>query len=281
VSNGSGTLYVIATPIGNMDDISARARELLGSVDLVAAEDTRRAGQLLTRLGLKNRLVSLHEHNELQRIESLLAELASGSNIALISDAGTPLISDPGYRLLAAARDQQLPVSPVPGSCAAIAALSVAGLPSNRFLFEGFLPPRPGPRKARLQALRERPETLVFYESVHRIADCLAELETVFGSDRPVTLGRELTKLHETLYRGTVSEVRRTLASDPGGSKGEFTLVIGGCRSAEPDLQELRRVLGILLAEMSASQAAGLATRITGASRREAYELAQLLKAGP
>jgi 16S rRNA (cytidine1402-2'-O)-methyltransferase len=278
VTASSGTLYVIATPIGNMNDISARARELLGSVNLVAAEDTRRAGQLLTRLGLQNRLVSLHEHNEMQRSEMLLTELARGRDIALISDAGTPLISDPGYRLLAAARERQLPVSPVPGSCAAVAALSVAGLPSDRFHFEGFLPSRSGARKARLEELRERSETLVVYESVHRIAESLADIEHVFGADRPIALARELTKLHETLYRGTLSEVRRALASDPAGGKGEFTLVIGGGVPAQPGRQELRRVLGIMLAELPVSQSAALAARITGVSRREAYELAQLLR---
>jgi 16S rRNA (cytidine1402-2'-O)-methyltransferase len=279
VTTGPGTLYVIATPIGNMDDISVRARNLLGSVDLVAAEDTRRAGQLLTRLGIRNSLLSLHEHNESQRIDGLLAGLAEGRSLALISDAGTPLISDPGYRLLSAARQRGIPVSPVPGSCAAIATLSVAGLASDRFRFEGFLPARAGPRSTRLEALGQCADTMIFYESVHRIKATLAAMEKAFGEDRPATLARELTKLHETLYRGTLSEVRQQLDADPGGEKGELTLVVAGVSEPTgPERQELERVLGVLLAELSHKQASALAARITGVSRREAYEVARLLR---
>ncbi len=279
MTTGPGTLYVIATPIGNMDDISVRARNLLGSVDLVAAEDTRRAGQLLTRLGIRNSLLSLHEHNESQRIDGLLADLAEGRSLALISDAGTPLISDPGYRLLSEARQRGLPVSPVPGCCAAIATLSVAGLASDRFRFEGFLPARAGPRSTRLEALSQCADTMIFYESVHRIKATLAAMEKVFGDDRPATLARELTKLHETLYRGTLSDVRQQLDADPGGAKGELTLVVAGnSEPIGPERQELERVLGVLLAELSHKQASALAARIIGVSRREAYEVARLLR---
>jgi 16S rRNA (cytidine1402-2'-O)-methyltransferase len=279
VTTGPGTLYVIATPIGNMDDISVRARNLLGSVDLVAAEDTRRAGQLLTRLGIRNSLLSLHEHNESQRIDGLLADLAEGRSLALISDAGTPLISDPGYRLLSEARQRGIPVSPVPGCCAAIATLSVAGLASDRFRFEGFLPARAGPRSTRLEALSQCADTMIFYESVHRIKATLAAMEKVFGDDRPATLARELTKLHETLYRGTLSDVRQQLDADPGGAKGELTLVVAGnSEPIGPERQELERVLGVLLAELSHKQASALAARIIGVSRREAYEVARLLR---
>ncbi len=274
-----GTLFVIATPIGNLDDISARARETLARVDLVAAEDTRRAGQLLTRLGCRNRLVSLHEHNEADRVAEVLEVLMSGRNVALISDAGTPLISDPGYRLLSELRRHDLPVSPLPGCCAAVAALSVAGLPSDRFLFEGFLPAKAGARRKRLAELLHRPETLVLYESVHRIRDVLADLEQVFGPDRPMTLARELTKLHETIHRGGVADVRERLAADPGGDKGEFTLVIAG-DAAPPSVEqaELERVLEVLLGEVSVRQAASLAAGITGAGRRDAYRLANRIK---
>ena len=171
-----GTLFVVATPIGNLDDISRRALDVLAAVDVVAAEDTRRTGQLLTRLGVRNRLLSLHEHNESARIEGIVNDLVSGRSVALVSDAGTPLISDPGYRLLAAVRQHGLPVSPVPGCCAAIAALSIAGLPGDHFYFEGFLPAKSVARKKRLQVVCTRPETVVCYEAVHRINEVLAEL---------------------------------------------------------------------------------------------------------
>ncbi len=274
-----GTLYVVATPIGNLADISARAREVLRTAVLVAAEDTRRAGQLLTALGLKNRLLSLHEHNEVSRIDTVLATLKSGGDVALISDAGTPLISDPGYRVVAQVRNELLPISPVPGCCAAIAALSVSGLPTDRFRFEGFLPARSMARRNRLKALADVSETLILYESVHRIADVLADIEAVVGGERPISLSREITKLYETIYRGTVAQVREQLAADPGGGKGEFTLVMGGAPerdSAAP--QELKRVVEILLQSVSASKAASLAAEITGVKKRDAYRVATELK---
>ena len=275
-----GTLYVVATPIGNLGDISTRACDILRKVVLVAAEDTRRAGQLLTVLGLQNRLLSLHEHNELARIDEVLATLTSGGDVALISDAGTPLISDPGYRIVARVRAEALPVSPVPGCCAAIAALSVSGLPTDRFRFEGFLPARSVARRNRLKELAEVPETLILYESVHRITEVLADLEEIFGSERPIALARELTKRYETIYRGTVAAVRAQLAADSGGGKGEFTLVIAGApESPAATPQELERVVAILLQSVSASQAASLAAEITGVKKREAYQLATALKA--
>jgi 16S rRNA (cytidine1402-2'-O)-methyltransferase len=280
--NESGTLYVVATPIGNLDDLSARARDVLAHADLVAAEDTRRAAQLLTGLGVRKKLVSLHEHNESERVEQILKALNAGDDVALISDAGTPLISDPGYRLLFAVRSESLPVSPVPGSCAAIAALSIAGLPSDRFRFEGFLPAKSVARKKKLAVLCRNPETLILYESVHRIRDLLADLEAVAGAHRPITLARELTKVHETIYRGSVAEVRAQLEADPGGNKGEFTLVLAGSgEPAGPDQAELERLLGILLEEVSTRQAARLAARITGARRKDAYTLAVRLRDTP
>ena len=279
MKNNPGTLYVVATPIGNLDDISARARDVLSKADVVAAEDTRRARQLLTRLGFSRRLVSVHENNEAERVEQLIDVLLSGGAVALISDAGTPLVSDPGYRLLAAARDQAVPVSPIPGCCAAIAALSVAGLPTDRFRFEGFLPARSSARRKRLMALRNCPDTLIFYESVHRIAAVLDDFQELLGPERPITVARELTKLYETIYRGSIAEVREQLKTDPGGGKGEFTLVVSG-QQAPPETNrvELQRVVEILLAELPARQAATLAAGITGAGRREAYRLANDLK---
>ncbi len=270
-----GTLYVVATPIGNMGDLSPRAREVLGSVALVAAEDTRHTGQLLTHAGITARLLSLHEHNETGRVEEILERLRAGDCVALVTDAGTPLISDPGYRLLAALRAANLPVSPVPGPCAAIAALSIAGLPTDRFYFEGFLPARAVARTARLRELARRGETLVFYEATNRLGDTLADAIAVFGPERAAAVGRELTKLHETVYRGSLADVRAAVLADPGGSRGECTwLLAGSAVEMAPDDAELARVVGILAAELPASQAASLAARLTGASRKAAYRLA-------
>lgn len=276
-----GTLYVVATPIGNMGDLSPRAREVLGSVALVAAEDTRHTGQLLTHAGITARLVSLHEHNEAGRVDEILARLRAGDSVALVADAGTPLISDPGYRLLAALRAANLPVSPVPGPCAAIAALSVAGLPTDRFYFEGFLPARSVARTARLQELALRGETLVFYESTNRLGGTLADAIAVFGPERAGAVGRELTKLHETVYRGSLAEVRAAVLADPGGERGECTWLVAGTGvERAPDEAELARVVGILAAELPASQAASLAARLTGASRKTAYRLASSRASG-
>lgn len=270
-------LYVVATPIGNLADLSPRARETLDRVAFVAAEDTRHTGQLLTQLGLHKRLVSLHEHNEAERVGEVLAALGAGQDVALVSDAGTPLVSDPGFRLLAAVRAAGLPASPVPGPSAALAALSVAGLPSDRFYFEGFLPPRPAGRRRRLVELAARAETLIFFEAVHRIDASLADLADAFGPDRPAMLARELTKRHETLYRGSLAEVRQARAADPGGHRGEFTLVVGGCEAAPAVRdEEIRRVLGVLAAELPPGQAARLTARLTGARRQLVYRLGGL-----
>jgi len=270
-----GMLYVVATPIGNMGDLSPRAREVLGSVALVCAEDTRHTGQLLTHAGISVRLMSLHEHNEEGRVDDILQRLRAGDSVALVTDAGTPLISDPGFRLLAALRAAGLPASPVPGPCAAIAALSVAGLPTDRFYFEGFLPARSAARLARLRQLSTRGETLVFYEAANRMVETLDDAMAVCGPGRAAAVGRELTKRHETVYRGTLAEVRTALLADPGGGRGECTWVLAG-RTTElaADDAELARVVAILAAELPASQAASLAARITGASRKAAYRLA-------
>jgi 16S rRNA (cytidine1402-2'-O)-methyltransferase len=274
----AGVLYVVATPIGNLDDISSRARATLASVGVVAAEDTRRTRHLLEHLGVTASLLALHEHNETGRVEEILERLLAGESVALVSDAGTPLISDPGFRLVAAARDRGLNVTAIPGCCAAVAALSIAGLPTNRFHFEGFLPVRAGARRARLQEMGHYPDTMVFYEAVHRITETLDDLVSAFGETRQAFVGRELTKLHETSYPGTLAAVRAGLAADPGGGKGEFTIVTAGAAAPAPARQELERIVSILAAELPAAQAAALAARLTGFSRRDAYQLA--LRAG-
>jgi len=270
----AAALYVVATPIGNLDDISLRARAILTTVDLVAAEDTRHTGRLLQHLGIATPLMSLHEHNEAGRADQVLDRVAAGGSVALVSDAGTPLVSDPGYRLVARARERGLCVIAIPGCCAAVAALSVAGLPTDRFRFEGFLPARAAARRARLQELCRCPDTLVFYESVHRIAECLRDFADAFGAERQAFLAREMTKLHETAYHGTLAEVGAALAADPGGGRGEFTLVIAGVGRTVAGEDELARVVRILAAELPAGQAASLAARLTGAARRHAYRLA-------
>jgi 16S rRNA (cytidine1402-2'-O)-methyltransferase len=272
-----GTLYVVATPIGNLDDLSKRARQVLDTVAVVACEDTRRTGQLLTHLGIQQPLLSLHEHNEAQRTDQLLQRLQAGEDVALVSDAGTPLISDPGYRLLAAVRDADLPVCPVPGPSAALAALSVAGLPSDRFHFEGFLPSKSAARRRRLQTLASCPHTLVLFEAVHRVDACLADLAEVLGGDRPATLCRELTKRYETIQRGTLADLQDQRHADAGAARGEITLVVGGCDTAEgPAPAELERVYRLLAAELPPGKAAALAARITGARRADAYRLARV-----
>ena len=267
-------LHVVATPIGNLDDISSRARAVLQGVSVIAAEDTRHTRHLLEHLGVTAPLISLHEHNETQRSQELLARLEAGESVALVSDAGTPLISDPGYRLVAGARERGLTVTAIPGCCAAVAALSIAGLPTSRFHFEGFLPARAGTRRSRLDEMKAYPDTMVFYEAVHRVRETLDDLAQAFGDARPAFVARELTKLHETGYHGTLAVVRAGLAADPGGDKGEFTLIVAGAPAAEPGQAELERVVNILAAELPAAQAATLAARLTGAPRRAAYQLA-------
>jgi 16S rRNA (cytidine1402-2'-O)-methyltransferase len=269
-----GVLYVVATPIGNLDDISSRARAVLGDADLIAAEDTRRTRQLLDHLGIGTPLVALHEHNERQRAAGIVERVIAGESVALVSDAGTPLISDPGFRLVALARQRGLTVTAIPGCCAAIAALSVAGLPTARFHFEGFLPSRPGTRRARLQAMKSFPDTMVFYEAVHRIGECLADMALAFGEERGAFVARELTKLHESAYSGTLGRVHSQLAADAGGDKGEFTVIVAGAPDSGASASELERVVTILAAELPATQAAAIAARLTGAARRDAYQLA-------
>ena len=270
---------MVATPIGNLGDLSPRAAETLAKADLVLAEDTRHTARLLSAAGAKARMLSLHEHNENERIDGVLDRLAEGQQIALVSDAGTPLVSDPGFRLVRAVRDAGYLLSPVPGPCAAIAALSAAGLPSDRFVFEGFLPPKDAARLARLEALANEPRTLVFYESVHRIDATLAALVRVFGDGRAATLAREITKTWETLYHGTLGDIAAIVARDPDTRRGELVLIVAGADDTGGSSDdELERWLRALVREMPVRQAAALAARATGRRRNEIYQLALRLK---
>jgi 16S rRNA (cytidine1402-2'-O)-methyltransferase len=269
-----GRLAVISTPIGNLGDLSPRARDELAAAELVAAEDTRRTGQLLTTLGLARPLVSLHEHNEGERIDELLDKLRAGARIALVSDAGTPLLSDPGFQLVRRVSQEGMSVVAVPGPSAITAALSIAGLPTERFTFEGFLPARLAERRTRIAELKQETRTLVFFEAPHRIAEALEDLAAGFGADRRVAVARELTKMFETVYRGTLAQLAAQARSDANLSRGEITVVVeGAARAAGEDAprERLDATLNVLLTELAPSKAAALAARLTGAKRNDAY----------
>ena len=268
----AGVLHVVATPIGNLGDLSPRAQQVLRGVDAVCAEDTRHTRQLLAHFGIERPLVALHEHNEGEFAQRLVARLQAGESLALVSDAGTPLVSDPGYRLVRAAREAGIRVSPVPGACAAVAALSVAGLASDRFAFEGFLPARAAARRERLRALAGEPRTLVFYESSHRIAEMLDDLVAAFGAGRRAVLARELTKLFETVLDGTLADLLAAVVDDPNQRKGEFVVMVEGAGDdADARLAEGRRVYALLNAHLPPSSSAKLAAEITGAPRKALY----------
>ena len=271
-SHASGTLHVVATPIGNLGDLAPRALEVLRDVAAVCAEDTRRSRQLLAHFGLDTPLLALHEHNETGLAERLVARLLAGDSLALVSDAGTPLVSDPGYRLVRAARAAGVKVSPLPGPCAFIAALSVAGLPSDRFVFEGFLPAKAGARRERLALLAAEPRTLAFHESSHRIADTLADMRDAFGADRPAVLARELTKLFETVLDGTLGTLAERVATEPDQRKGEFVVLVQGAgEDADARIAEGRRLYAKLGEHLPPSTAAKLAAELSGAPRKALY----------
>jgi len=268
-----GRLHVVATPIGNLGDLSPRALEVLRSVDRIAAEDTRHTQQLLAAFGARATLVALHEHNEAAQSAHLVAQMQAGENIALVSDAGTPLVSDPGFRLVRAAREAGIAVSPVPGACAAIAALSVAGIASDRFVFEGFLPNKAAARRERLEALSAEPRTLIFYESSHRIADTLDAAAQAFGPERRAALARELTKRFETVLDGRLPELAQRLREDPDQNRGEFVLIVEGAPD-EDDGAALalgRRAYSLLREHLPPSQAARLAADLSGVPRKRLY----------
>ena len=267
-----GTLHVVATPIGNLGDLSPRALETLRNVAAICAEDTRHTRQLLAHFGLERPLLALHQHNEDAQAAQLVARLLGGDSLALVSDAGTPLVSDPGFRVVRAARAAGIRVSPVPGACAAIAALSVAGLPSDRFVFEGFLPAKASARRERLARLASEPRTLIFYESAHRIDEALDDMAVAFGGDRPTVLARELTKLFETVLDGPLSEVRGKVAADANQRKGEFVVMVEGAGDdADAQVTEGRRLYAKLVEHLKPSQAAKLAAELSGAPRKALY----------
>jgi len=280
MTNRTGVLYVVATPIGNLQDISGRAISTLKGVSRIAAEDTRHSARLLSHYGIDTPMVVLHEHNEREVTPQLLDRLAAGDDLALISDAGTPLISDPGFCLVRAVRAAGFRVAPVPGPAACIAALSVAGLPADHFVFEGFLPTRAAARRRRLEELRSEGRTVVFHESSHRIVECLADMAEILGGDRPAVVARELTKMFETIESGDLAALLIWLQADPDQQKGEFVVLVQGCPPAgDHALDEAsRQVLAVLVAELPLKQAVTLAAKITGLSRNDLYAHALEMK---
>ena len=275
MTSSAGILWVVATPIGNLDDLSPRAAAVLRAVRIVAAEDTRHSAPLLARVGSEARMIALHDHNEREQSARIVEEIVAGNDVALIADAGTPLISDPGFRLVRAVREAGGKVSPVPGPCAAIAALSVAGLPSDRFVFEGFLPAKSAARRERMNALVAESRTLIFYESSHRIVESVADAIEVFGAEREAVLARELTKLFETVIAAPLREIAERIQADANQQRGEFVLLIAGAGEDDADarLAEGKRVFTLLRDELAPAKAAKLAAAITGAPRKALYHV--------
>ena len=269
-----GALFVVATPIGNLEDMSPRARRVLSEVDVIAAEDTRHSAPMLRHFQISTPLTAFHEHNEQSMTPELIRRLQGGQRIALISDAGTPLVNDPGFKLVRAARAAGISVVPVPGPCAAIVALSAAGLPSDRFAFEGFPPARTAARRAYFDELREDTRTLIFYESPHRVAECLADMVSVIGADREAVLARELTKQFETIRAGTLGELCEWVKNDSNQQRGELVLLVHGKLTTFQQEIDGRseKVLRILLAELPIKQAAALAAQITGIKKNRLYD---------
>ena len=281
MAGGAGRLDVIATPIGNIDDLSSRARASLSAADLILAEDTRRTATLLGACGISRPLLSLHDHNEGARIEALLERMQKGEVLALVSDAGTPLLSDPGFILVRAVAGAGFEIRAIAGPSAVTAALSVAGLPTDRFVFEGFLPVRPGERQAALTRLAQQTATLVLFEAPHRIVATLEQLAAAFGDERAAVMARELTKTHESIYRGTLTELAQRAVSDIDMARGEITLVIAGAADAsEGDFALLSKALPLLLKDLPPARAAAIAAQLTGVPRRVVYEQAMRLARG-
>lgn len=273
-----GTLYIVATPIGNLEDLSPRAQRILSAVDLILAEDTRHSARLLRAFDIRTRTLAFHENNEERMTGRIISRLAAGSDVALITDAGTPLISDPGFKLVRQAHAQNIPVSPVPGPAALIAALSAAGVAPGKFLFEGFAPARAEARRKRMAALAGAAHTLVFYEAPHRIKAFLADAATIFGPGREASIARELTKKFETIRQGTLGGLIEWMEQDPDQRRGEFVVIIAGAGEEQTDIAELTALLKVLLKSLSLKQAVRIATDLTGAPRNDIYDLAVSLQ---
>ena len=268
------TLYIVATPIGNLDDITLRAIDTLKRVDLIAAEDTRHSGLLLQHLGIKARLYSLHDHNEQEKAQVLIEKLQAGLSIALISDAGTPLINDPGYHLVKACRENGIKVVPIPGACAAIAALSVAGLPSDKFIYEGFLPAKSKARQDSLASLITEPRTMIFYESTHRLLETLKDMQTIFGANKLIVLAKELTKTWETIVSFPVNELIDWLNQDVSRQKGEFVLIVAGYIESNKDIDpKAINTLKLLQKELPLKKAAAITAEIYGLKKNQLYQI--------
>jgi 16S rRNA (cytidine1402-2'-O)-methyltransferase len=278
-SNQSGTLYIVATPIGNLGDMVPRAVETLQSVSVIACEDTRHSKKLLDHFSIDKPCVAYHDHADKKSSYQLLKRLAAGEDIALISDAGTPLISDPGYRLVAEARQQDIAVIPIPGACAAVAALSVAGLPTDKFNFIGFLPAKSSQRKTALTGLKSVGETMVCYEAPHRILDTVADMAEIFGGDRLAFMAREVSKTFETYLQGSLDQLQTIISSDSNQQRGEIVLVISGAtKAADSVAVDAEKVLGLLLKELPITKAASLTAKITGGDKKQLYQLALQLQ---
>ncbi|MBI0028472.1 16S rRNA (cytidine(1402)-2'-O)-methyltransferase [Gilliamella sp. B14448G11] len=268
------TLYIVATPIGNLDDITLRAIDTLKRVDLIAAEDTRHSGLLLQHLGIKAKLFSLHDHNEQEKAHVLIEKLQSGLSIALVSDAGTPLINDPGYHLVKACRENDIKVVPIPGACAAIAALSVAGLPSDKFIYEGFLPAKSKARQDSLASLITEPRTMIFYESTHRLLETLKDMQTIFGANKQIVLAKELTKTWETIVSFPVNELIDWLNQDASRQKGEFVLIVAGYTENNKDIDpKAINTLKLLQKELPLKKAAAITAEIYGLKKNQLYQI--------
>ena len=271
----SAQLFVVATPIGHLDDMTFRAIDILKSVSIVAAEDTRQSAQLFKHYNISTQLTACHDHNESNKIEQLVQRLLAGDNIALISDAGTPLISDPGFKLVRAAQEHGIRVVPVPGACAAIAALSAVGLPSDRFSFEGFLPSKASQRISQLEKLKNETQTLIFYEAPHRILECVKNMAEVFGENRPVGFAREITKTFETIKKMTLEELVSVIENGHNQEKGEIVLVVGGApEKTDLEQEKLDELLKRLLQDLSVKAASQLAADLTGIKKKVAYQRA-------
>ena len=266
-------LYIVATPIGNLDDMTPRAIEVLNKVDLIAAEDTRHSRKLCQNFSINTEMLAYQQHNEIKQAEYLINKLKSGLNIAMISDAGTPLISDPGYRLVQMARAEQIDINVIPGACAAITALSGSGLATDRFLFEGFLPAKHNARIAQLESLQVRSSSMIFYETPHRIVQCLADMSTVLGEGRQATVARELTKLHESWYHNSLHNLYQYFNDNAEYCRGEIVIVVAGCDQRQPQNSiEVEHIIATLAKELPPNKAAAIAAKITGINKKELYQ---------